>query len=116
MDRRVTLTVKGAEKRDAGRGVARLPESARRALGVLSGDTVVIEGERPTVSKVWPAGGEEGIIRIDADTRANAGVNIGETVTVSQISVAEAEPGSRRSSTRFQAPSADGFVRGRRAA
>ena len=91
MDRRVTLTVKGAEKRDAGRGVARLPESARRALSVLSGDTVVIEGERPTVSKVWPAGGEEGIIRIDADTRANAGVNIGETVTVSQISVAEAD-------------------------
>ena len=82
MDRRVTLTVKGAEKRDAGRGVARVPESARRALGVLSGDTVVIEGERPTVSKVWPAGGEEGVIRIDADTRANAGVNIGETVTV----------------------------------
>ena len=91
MDRRVTLTVKGAEKRDAGRGVARLPESARRALSVLSGDTVVIEGERPTVSKVWPAGGEEGIIRIDADTRANAGVNIGEAVTVSQISVAEAD-------------------------
>ncbi|WP_254837957.1 AAA family ATPase [Natronomonas marina] len=91
MDRRVTLTVKGAEKRDAGRGVARLPESARRALGVLSGDTVVIEGERPTVSKVWPASGEEGIVRIDAETRANAGVNVGETVRVEQISVAEAE-------------------------
>jgi len=52
MDRRVSLTVKGAEKRDAGRGVARLPESARRALGVLSGDTVVIDGDRPTVSNL----------------------------------------------------------------
>jgi transitional endoplasmic reticulum ATPase len=91
MDRRVTLTVKGAEKRDAGRGVARLPESARRALGVLSGDTVVIEGDRPTVSKVWPAGGDDGVVRIDADTRANAGVNIGETVTVRPVSVAEAD-------------------------
>ena len=91
MDKRVTLTVRGAEKRDAGRGVARLPESARRSLGVLSGDTVVIEGDRPTVSKVWPASGEEGVIRIDAETRANAGVNIGETVTVGQISVAEAD-------------------------
>jgi transitional endoplasmic reticulum ATPase len=90
MDRRVTLTVKGAEKRDAGRGVARLPESARRALGVLSGDTVVIDGERPTVSKVWPASGDDGVVRIDADTRANAGVNIGETVTVRPVSVAEA--------------------------
>ncbi len=90
MDRRVTLAVKGAEKRDAGRGVARLPEVARRSLGVLSGDTVVIEGERPTVAKVWP-GGEEGTVRIDAETRANAGVNIGESVTVGKISVAEAD-------------------------
>ena len=91
MARQVTLTVKGAEKRDAGRGVARLPESARRALGVLSGDTVVIEGDRPTVSKVWPAGGTDGIVRIDAETRANAGVNIGDTVAVGPISVDEAD-------------------------
>ncbi len=91
MPRQVTLTVTGAEKRDAGRGVARLPDSARRALGVLSGETVVIEGERSTVAKVWPAGGSDGTVRIDAETRANAGVNIGETVTVAPISVAEAD-------------------------
>ena len=90
MTRRVTLTVKGAEKRDAGRGVARLPESARRALGVLSGDTVVVEGERPTVAKVWPAADEDGVVRIDAETRANAGVNIGDTVRVEPVSVEEA--------------------------
>jgi transitional endoplasmic reticulum ATPase len=87
----VTLTVKGAEKRDAGRGVARLPESARRALGVLSGDTVVIEGERPAVAKVWPTNGSDGIVRIDAETRANANVNIGDTVSVAPISVDEAD-------------------------
>jgi len=91
MARQVTLTVKGAEKRDAGRGVARLPESARRALGVLSGDTVVVEGERPTVAKVWPAGGGDGVVRIDAETRANAGVNVGETVAVEPVSIAEAD-------------------------
>ncbi len=91
MARQVTLTVKGAEKRDAGRGVARLPESARRALGVLSGDTVVIEGERPTVAKVWPAAGADGIVRIDAETRSNAAVNVGETVTVAPISIEEAD-------------------------
>jgi transitional endoplasmic reticulum ATPase len=91
MDNRVTLTVKGAEKRDAGRGVARLPESARRSLGVLSGDTVVIEGDRPTVAKVWPASGGDGTIRIDADTRTNAGANVGDTVTVRPVSVDEAD-------------------------
>ncbi|WP_254831295.1 AAA family ATPase [Haloglomus salinum] len=88
--RSVTLVVHGAEKRDAGRGVARLPEHARRALGVLSGDTVVVEGERPTVAKVWPGGDGEGI-RIDADTRANAGVTIGDEVTVRPVSVADAD-------------------------
>jgi transitional endoplasmic reticulum ATPase len=89
-DRSVTLTVQGAQKRDAGRGVARLAEGARRELGVLSGDTVLIEGARPTVTKVWPARDGEGVVRVDADTRANAGVTIGDTVTVRPISVADA--------------------------
>ena len=88
-DRGVRLVVQGAEKRDAGRGVARLPEHARRQLGVLSGDTVVVEGERPTVAKVWPGGDVDGI-RIDADTRANAGITIGDEVAVRPVSVADA--------------------------
>ena len=88
----IELTVRGAEKRDAGRGVARLPERARQQLGVLSGDTVVIEGEREAVAKVWPAGADtpEGTIRIDADTRANAGVSIGDEVGVRQKDVEDA--------------------------
>ncbi|WP_336363673.1 CDC48 family AAA ATPase [Halalkalicoccus salilacus] len=91
-DTEVTLTVRGAEKRDAGRGVARLPEAARRALSVLSGDTVLIEGERTTVAKVWPAGpglDDEGI-QVDADTRSNAGVSIGDSVTVRKQTVEDA--------------------------
>jgi transitional endoplasmic reticulum ATPase len=89
----VELTVSGARKRDAGRGVARLPEPARRALGVLSGDTVVIVGGRATVAKVWPAGGDLAgdAVRVDADTRTNAGVNVGDTVRVQPVSVADAD-------------------------
>ncbi len=80
----VTLTVRAAEKRDAGRGVARIPEMARRKLGVLSGDTVVIEGEESTVAKMWPADPTvpENVVQIDGDTRANAGVHVDDTVTV----------------------------------
>ena len=89
----VELRVEGAQKRDAGRGVARLPERARRALSVLSGDTVVIEGQRATVAKVWPASGDLSgeSVRVDADTRRNAGVNVGDTVIVSPVSVANAD-------------------------
>ncbi|WP_440772654.1 AAA family ATPase [Natronorubrum sp. DTA28] len=80
----VSLTVRAAEKRDAGRGVARIPEIARRQLGVLSGDTVVIEGEKTTVAKMWPADSSvpENVIQIDGDTRANAGAHVGDTVAV----------------------------------
>lgn len=88
----IQLTVVGAEKRDAGRGVARLPEPARNTLSVLSGDTVLIEGDRATVAKVWPGSTNlaDGTIRIDADTRANAGVSIGDQVTVRKQSVSHA--------------------------
>ncbi|WP_121821449.1 AAA family ATPase [Halostella salina] len=88
----VELVVRGAEKRDAGRGVARIPEAARRKLGVLSGDTVVVRGERTTVAKVWPADGDVAAdaILVDADTRANAGVQIGDSVVVAKRAVEDA--------------------------
>jgi transitional endoplasmic reticulum ATPase len=91
-DAGIELVVDGAEKRDAGRGIARLPESARRRLGVLSGDTLVIEGAGRTVAKMWPArpGTDEGVVRIDADTRANAGVSVGDTVRVRTVEVDDA--------------------------
>ncbi|WP_226007503.1 AAA family ATPase [Natrinema salinisoli] len=80
----VTLSVRAAEKGDAGRGVARIPEAARRQLGVLSGDTVVIEGDETTVAKMWPADQSvpDNAVQIDGDTRANAGVHVGDTVSV----------------------------------
>ena len=92
-DDALELTVRGAEKRDAGRGIARLPEPARRRLGVLSGDTVVVAGERETVAKVWPAGGDapNDVVLVDADTRTNAGAKIGTTVRVRKVDVDDAD-------------------------
>ena len=90
MTRGVDLTVQGAEKRDAGRGIARLSNATCRTLGILSGETVVVEGDRETVAKVWP-GGEDGVVRIDADTRRNAGVNVGDAVTVRAEDVEDAD-------------------------
>jgi len=86
----VELSVAGARKRDAGRGIARLPEPVRRRLGILSGDSIVIEGDQETVAKVWPGDGEEAVIRIDADTRSNAGVTIGDAVRVRPATVSTA--------------------------
>ncbi|WP_144901297.1 AAA family ATPase [Halobellus captivus] len=92
-DEVLELTVRGAEKRDAGRGIARLPEPVRRRLGVLSGDTVVVAGERETVAKVWPAGGgvPDDAVLVDADTRTNAAAKIGETVRIRKVDVEDAD-------------------------
>jgi len=81
------VRVEGARKRDAGRGIARLPGHVQSDLGVLSGDPAIIDGDRLTVAKVWPGEDEDDVIRIDADTRASAGVTIGDTVTVRRGSV-----------------------------
>jgi transitional endoplasmic reticulum ATPase len=91
-DSGVELTVRSAEKRDAGRGIARLPDRAMREIGVLSGDTVVIEGAASTVAKVWPGGHSvtDGSVLIDADTRTNASVKVGETVRVKKEPVSDA--------------------------
>jgi len=85
-----TVRVAGARKRDAGRGIARLPARVQSELGILSGDPVIIEGEQLTVAKVWPSGDDEPVVRIDGDTRASIGANIGDTVTVRTASVEDA--------------------------
>ncbi|WP_232685821.1 CDC48 family AAA ATPase [Halobacterium zhouii] len=83
-EREVAATVREAAPRDAGRGVVRLPADARRELGVLSGDTVRVAGEESTVAKVWPAADDVASdeLRADGETRANAGVRVGDTVHV----------------------------------
>ncbi|MFC7072950.1 AAA family ATPase [Halovenus rubra] len=87
----VEVRVEGARKSDAGRGRARIPDAIKTKLEVLSGDPVIIEGSRLTVAKVWPSDEDGQFVRIDSDTRASAGVNIGDTVRVRTGSVEDAQ-------------------------
>jgi len=89
-DGTVSVRVEAARKRDAGRGRARLSDDVQSELGVLSGDPVIIEGDRLTVAKVWPSDENGRFVRIDADTRASAGVTIGDTVRVRKGAVEDA--------------------------
>ncbi|WP_092704453.1 AAA family ATPase [Halovenus aranensis] len=90
-DGTVDVRVEGARKADAGRGRARVSDSVQSELGVLSGDAVIIEGSRLTVAKVWPSDEDGRFVRIDADTRKSAGVNIGDTVHLRSGSVNDAK-------------------------
>jgi transitional endoplasmic reticulum ATPase len=89
----VQLTVREATPRDAGRGIVRLPEGVRRRLGVLSGDTVVVEGETTTVATVWPADGDlaGAALRVDGETRRNAGLRVGDTARVHPTQVVDGQ-------------------------
>ncbi len=87
----VELRVEGARKRDAGRGIARLPNAVQRELGILSGDPVIVGNGQLTVVKVWPSDDGDRVIRVDGDTRASIGVNIGDVVEVRKASVEDAQ-------------------------
>jgi transitional endoplasmic reticulum ATPase len=70
---------------------ARLPDGARRRLGVLSGDAVVIEGERRAVATVWPGHAvAPGTVALDRDTRNRLGVSPGDTVSIGATDVEDA--------------------------
>ena len=89
----VEAVLRAARSRDAGQGVVRLSRPLMRTLGVLSGETVRVDGESTTVARVWPGrddlGAEE--FRADGEVRANAGASIGDRVRLSAIDVPDAE-------------------------
>ncbi len=88
------LRVKDAEKRDVGRGIARVDPSVASELGLTSGDIIEINGKRRTFAIHWPGHPEDygkGIIRIDGYIRRNAGVGIDDKVRVSKADAKRAE-------------------------
>lgn len=81
----VRLQVAGANERDVGKGTARLGAQVFRELGISQGDVVEIEGQRTTaVIALPPYPEDEGlpIIRLDGLIRGNAGVSMGDSVTI----------------------------------
>ncbi|MDO9549895.1 MAG: CDC48 family AAA ATPase [Methanoregula sp.] len=85
----VQLRVDSAYPGDQGGGKARLDPETMLLLKISPGDLVAIEGKRRTVAKVWRSLVEDWNqrkCRIDNFTRQNAGVAIGDSVTIIKIS------------------------------
>ena len=64
----IEVTVKEAYHEDAGRGIARLGMDVMKALNLVSGDVIEIQGKQKAAAIVWPGYPEDigkGIIRID---------------------------------------------------
>ncbi|TAJ44687.1 CDC48 family AAA ATPase [Methanofollis fontis] len=84
----IELTVKEAYHEDAGRGIARIGIDVMKALGLVSGDVIEIQGKQKAAAIVWPGFPEDigrGVIRIDGNIRGNAHVGIDDTVRIRKV-------------------------------
>ena len=84
----IQLKVDSAYPGDQGTGKARLDPNNMLALRISPGDLVTIEGKNRTVVKVWRALSEDWNqqkVRIDNFTRTNAGVGLGDRVTIRKV-------------------------------
>ena len=81
----VEVTIKEAAREDAGRGIGRLSIDTMKALGLVSGDVVAIEGRQKAATLIWPGFPQDtgkAILRIDGSTRSNVGAGIDDKVRI----------------------------------
>ncbi len=79
------VTIKEAAHEDAGRGIARLSIDLMKALNLVSGDVIEIEGRAKAATLVWPGFPQDtgrGILRIDGSTRSNVQAGIDDKVRI----------------------------------
>lgn len=83
------LKVEEAHHKDVGRFKARLSSGLLERLNIQTGDIIEIKGKRVTAAIAWsarPDDDEPGTIRMDGYLRRNAGVSLGDKVTVRRAS------------------------------
>ncbi len=88
------LRVAEAKHRDVGKRRARIDPRYMEHLGIQAGEIIELVGKRSTAVAAWPADEEENesdIIRIDGQTRKNAGVGINDLLHIRKIDVKQAK-------------------------
>ena len=84
----IALKICKIEKKDSGKGFARLDSEDMRELGVEAWDLVEIGGKRKTIVRVMPlhkSKSKKSVIELDDITRENARVEINEHVFVKKV-------------------------------
>ena len=90
----IQLRVAEAKHRDVGKRRARVDARYMGNLGIQAGEVVELLGKRNTAVTAWPADEEEkenDIIRIDGQTRKNAGVGLNDLVNLKKIDCKQAK-------------------------
>lgn len=90
----IQLRVAEAKHRDVGKRRARIDPRYMESLGIQAGEVIELAGKRNTAVTAWPADEEEketDIIRIDGQTRKNAGVGLNDLLGLSKIDCKQAK-------------------------
>mgnify|MGYP001774193272 CR=1 FL=1 len=90
----IQLKVAEAKHRDVGKRRARIDPRSMHRFGIEPGEVIEIVGKRSTAVTAWPADDEEqeaDIVRIDGQTRKNAGVGLNDLLTVKKITAKPAK-------------------------
>src|ERR671933_1100142 len=85
---KIQLRVIEAKHRDVGKRRARIDSNTMQRLGIEAGEIIELIGKRSTAVTAWPADEEEkemDIIRVDGQTRKNAGVGLNDPLLVRRI-------------------------------
>lgn len=88
------LKVAEAMQIDYGKRIVRIDSTARRVLGVTTGDIVEIKGKKSTAAIVLPAHPQDegmNIIRMDGVLRQNSSVGLGDRVKVMKAAIKPAK-------------------------
>ena len=84
----VSLIAAEARAEDIGRGILRVDPEVMQGLGLRSGDTVEVQGDRTAIARLlpnFPADRGKGEARLDGMTRGNAGIGIGRPITLKPV-------------------------------
>jgi transitional endoplasmic reticulum ATPase len=85
---RIQLKVAEARHRDVGKRRARIDRDLMQRLGIEPGEVIELVGKRNTAVTAWPTDQEDkevDIIRMDGQTRKNAGVSLNDFLIVRKI-------------------------------
>ena len=85
----ITLKVIEARPTDVGRGIARVDPAVFRENGWQAGDVLSIAGKKKTAALIWPGYPDDtgtGVVRLDGNTRRNAGVSIDDGAVIHSFS------------------------------
>ena len=90
----IQLRVAEAKHRDVGKRRARMDLRHMEHLGIHAGEVIEISCKRSTAVTAWPADEEEketDIIRIDGQTRKNAGAGLNDLLVIKKIDCKQAK-------------------------